>query len=319
MDEITLKDAAQVLRRYLLDSGLADLVGGEEVLDEGLREAAQGLLPLAGELLVASERGDCLSEAVFQGDSYPHLVFWHGLLSDILIAVYPPEFRSWLEALVEAGPPPDAPELRKAMFMIALRSTDPGASALARFLLFEGIVLNMQLSLRAGDLSLESLGGSVRSVEAMAEREVEAALESEVYGDEVLAVEEPLRVLYAAAMVELDNHVADLRVQLTGLMAHMHAQLRAREEIIEVGKMLDPADAAILYNQAEVSGERLSVGQLRQQHPIVLGHLKPNSISQRARRVTDKAHRVLVEPVERKLEPSMAELLIDKIKREEPR
>lgn len=300
-----------VVRALLEREEVVDLVGGHEALDEGLRALAAGVIPVAGELAAAAAAGVELSEAVFDGERFPHLVRVHGFVSDLLVMDLPEEVLPWARRLVSSGPPPSARSLRRTAAAAALSGSET-VRHLARLCLFEALCLNQRLVLMAEGARLEAVGGRARDVEAIAEREVDLALAWRDYGEDLLAMDDPLPTLVAAAVVGLDGHVEGLRAELGALRADVHEALHRRQQIFEVMDALPPDQAVLVENECagDLGEEKLEADQLRERHPGLLAGLSRDAIYQRVHRLPDRIERLRARPVGRRPSRSLADLIL---------
>ncbi len=318
MEDLTPLDVASRLRAQLEASGLVDLVGGLQVLEQGLSEIARGLDLVASELLAAEAADVPLYLAVRDLERCPHTARLHGLLSDLLTMDVPEELLPWARRLVASGAAPDAPEVRRALTHWAVRAPGPKLRMLAQLALFEAVVFNQRLLLLASDVRLDVVPGQGRTVEEIADLEVLRATTLPEYGDDLLDLEDPLPVLVAKAFEQLGLQVEELREELVWATAPVREAVETRRELLDILERLPPADAVLLHNEGGLGAEVFEVEDLRHLHPGLLGGLSRDAIYQRARRARTKARRVAAEALHLRAGVSLADLLLADIRGVQP-
>ncbi len=314
MDYLTSLGLAQHLQAILGASGLADQIGGPEVLREGLAELQRGLALVAVELLAAEAADMPLSEAVFDLTMCPHTARLHGFLRDLLVMDIPAELLPWARKIVQMGPAPDAPEVRLALVHHALRPKNPASAALARFALFEALVINQRLLIMAASTELDVVGGQHQTVEDIADLEVLRATALDDYADDLLDLDDPLPVLVAKAFEQLGAHVEDINRELAWATTAVRKGIETRREILAVLAKLPPADAVLLFNEGGLGVEVLAVEDLQQLHPGLLGGLTRDAVYQRTRRAKAKARRIVSESLDLRRGTSFADLLLSEFR-----
>ena len=209
-----------------------------------------------------------------------------------------------------AGPPPDAPEVRRWLVHCALHADNPLHRALAQLGLFESFCLNQRALLRAAETHLEPMNGERADVERIAEIELRTLLGSREYAAAVLGLDDPWDVLMSAAFVTLTEHADGLQEEVRRLGSELRRELELRQRLLEKLDELPAAEALLLRNCfAEALGEeRLTIEQLQVLHPSVLGSIKRNTLDQRLKRLLARGDDAL-EPRRRK-EPALLDLLL---------
>ncbi len=314
MEHLTPIDVASRLRTLLEISGLAELVGGPAVLEQGLADLARGLDLVATELLAAEAAGVPLSQAVLDSEMCPHTSRLHGLLGDLLKMDVPTELLPWARRLVESGPAPDAPEVRRALTFWAVRAPGPKLRMLAQLALFEAVVFNQRLLLLVSGVRLDVVPGQGRTVEEIADLEVLRVSAIPEYASDLLDLEDPLPVLVAKAFEQLGLHVDELRDELAWATAPVRQAVETRRELLEILDRLPPEDAVLLFNEGGLGPEVLTVEDLRHVHPGLLGGRSRDALYQRARRARAKARRVAAEAVDLRVGVTFADLLLADIR-----
>lgn len=276
------------------DSGLAEAMGGPEALERGVQNLLQGALPLAAELMQLEMQGRDLSDAVNDPDNAPHVSRIHGFLEDFMTMKVPSELMPWARRFA-SSPVEEMNTVSRGIAKLALRSPNPIARALGRFLIFETLVIGQRLALRSSETSLERIGGRARDVEIIAERELKVVEASVELGDEVLEAEDPIGAMELLSMLGLTGHVQELHKELQTMTRDVGEQLRRRERILEVSEKLDPKDAVVLLNGTaeEFGEEKLSAEQLRRRHPGHLGDVSDAAVWKRTERLPGKIEKAM--------------------------
>jgi len=272
------------------------MVGGQAVVEAGFDQLQAGLMPLLGELLEAEASKIGLAGAVLDLNRYPHLARLHGILGDVLEADVPAELLTWLARLPALVPLLDADSLTPVITKYAFRSSSPVDRAFGKLLFFELLCFSQRLLLCGSRLRLEAVGGDGRDVEKIAEEELAKALENSAYGAELRALEDPdspIRVLVARVSVALTEYVDDLKRELSFISRDIREALERRAEFVARLDEMDSADAVLLRNVgAEVMGEeRLTIDQLRRQHPLVLDDVSNVAARKRVERIKKRLER----------------------------
>ncbi len=290
MNALDASCLASRLRGLLVEWKLPELVGGELAFEAGLDELKVGLLSVAAELVHAQLQGVDLSDAVFDTERFPHTCRMHGVLADAMEMDAPSEMMPWIRKILATGPLPDVPEINRSIATLAAWSPNVSVRMLARFGLFEMACLQQRLVLRLDGVHLELMNGRRRAVEIIAEQEVEAACVLAAASEDFLAAEDPVGLVAQMATTCLARYIDALRGELGQLSADVHAQLERRKLIIEAAARVEPVDRILIFNLAEDTAgeERLSPGQLRRLHPILLGELTDDNAYKRVERLADR-------------------------------
>jgi hypothetical protein len=301
---------AHHLIALITDTGFPELVGGVDAIERGFRGIERAVAVVGVELLAADSAGTPMHEAVFDFENYPHAARLHGFIGDILVMDVPEELWPWAKSVISMGPPPDAPALREALVRHARRPADPLTEMLARFALFEALVLNQRLMLLASGTRLDAVDGRERAVESIADLEVERAMALTAYGNDLVELDDPVMVMVAKALEQLVGDVADLKAELSVASDTVRRQFESRQRINEVLEQLPPADAVLLRNEGGFDGEVLAVDDLQRLHPGLLGGLKRAAIDQRKARALKKAQRIAHGDAGVKSGRTLADLLV---------
>lgn len=278
------------LRSLFITTGLPDVMGGIAAFDAGIEELKVGLLAVATDLIRADRLEVDLADAVLDPVRFPHAAEMHGTIGDLLKMRVPSEVESWAWKVARATPPPDVPEISRAIASLAVAATNPFHRALGRFGLFELICLRQRLLLRRDGVHLELINGRRRDIEVIAAAEVEAACALAASGPELLALEDPVATIEKMASLALFRYVDVLRRELAELNRVMYEQLERRKRILAAAARVEPGDAVLILNQAadEFGEERLAAVQLQRMHPLLLAGLTDDAIYKRVERLPDK-------------------------------
>jgi hypothetical protein len=270
-------------------SCLAEAMGGRARAERGLDELRAGILPIVGELIQAHERGTPLARAVYDGERYPHLVRVHGWVADLLDLAVPAHLQTWARRVLSLAPAVGDDDFERLVATVAFRSPSLAERAMGRFALFELLCLEQRLSLLAGHVDVEVIGGRPDHPEVIAEGELAQVEARPEYREALVALEDPLatlRVLLGASVARLDAYVELLRQEVTRVGRDMAGRLQIRQDMLRALAALDPADAVLIKNaHAEAFGvERLTVEQLKARHPGLLATLTPAAARKRLER-----------------------------------
>ncbi len=298
----------------LLDStGLAEMVGGRAVLEQGVRDLAAGAMPLAAELLRLQHQKRDLADAVNDPDNAPYATQVHGYLADALALEVPAELVPWCRRIVEMPPPANTDELQRALVHWALRPDNELVRAVARFAVFELLCMIQRLVLLREGVRLESVLGRPDDVAIIAERELQIAEEADAYQASLLETESPLGLLEVLSVAGLAEHVELLREQLKSATRDVHEVLKRHMRIREVAEQLDPVDSVVLLNAVadQLGEQRLTASQLRRKHPAVLEDMTDAAVWKRHERLEESVRRAADEGFTRNRGPKLAELILE--------
>jgi hypothetical protein len=270
-------------------SCLTEAVGSRATLERGLDELRAGILPVLAELVQAHERGTPLARAVYDGERYPHLVRVHGWLADVMDLTVPCQLQPWARRVLALAPAVGDDDFERLVATVAFRSPSLAERAMGRFALFELLCLDQRLSLLAGHVDVEVIGGRPDQLETIAEGELAEVEARPEYREALVAMEDPLgtlRVLLGASVARLDAYVEILREEVARVGREMAHRLQIRQDMLRALAQLDPADAVLIKNaHAEAFGiERLTVEQLKARHPGLLAALSPAAARKRLER-----------------------------------
>lgn len=299
-------------KSFMAATGIEEILGGPDVLDEGLRQLSLGAMPLAAELVTLTEQGWDLSDIVNDPDGAPHTCRVHGFVEDLLTMRVPQELEPWARKLWKMVPPPEVTVMRKGIVTLAVNAANPMARALGRFFVFEAVCMIQRLDLLDSGVHLEVLDGSRGDVEVIAESELRILEEASDYQKVVVDLDDPLFLLQVFGLKSMDKHIEGLRREVTLLTREMHERLEKRRELCEVAARLDPKDGVVLLNYtAETLGtQELAAHQLRARHPGHLSDVGDAAVWKRKERLPEKVARLDNNPAATK-DVTFADLILE--------
>lgn len=260
-------------------------------LELGIRHLEAEAERIALDAHTAMTHGVPLAEAVHDVANFPYLARVHAAVDDLLTLSLPPPLVDWLTSLLAMPEPPAFDSMRTALVVAAAEPQSPHRGALARFILFEGVRLNLVLLAKWHPHETYGVGLELRDLDAIAEARVD-----EWFAEEPAAPEgtRPFHVIVSAAAQSLGEHAAAFRAALVGVQQELVEGLQMRAKVEELLTEMDVRDALLFRNQfAPAFGEqRLSVELLQERHWHVLAELSRDALDQRAKRARDKARQM---------------------------
>lgn len=236
-------------------------------------------------------------EAVQDHAAYPHMARFHERLEDFLRLSLPPEVERFYRELLQRPEPAVFKDARATLVHAAAHDPVESRRPLWRFLLFQGIRLNLLL---VRHWHIES------PLFALVDREkIDQIAEITIlrwFKDDLVPPAEfcPFHVLVTTAVEAVKASGVDAIVSLQ----KVHKEVSRREyQIARLEGLIDqmPAvDVVLVRNECgeELGCQRLSVEQLQLRHPDLLGRYNRNALDQRlsrARRRISEAQRRLHE------------------------
>lgn len=240
----------------------------------------------------AQRRGLALSEAATDFVNYPQLARLHAAVDDILTMSLPPRLVEWVLSLLSMPEPPTVDGMRTAIVAAAADPRHPHRQALARFVLFEGVRLNLVLAARWCPHETLGVGVEMGDLDRIAEARISEWLAE---GPEVPNDVRPFHVIVSAAIQALSAHAEELRAGLANLQRDFLLAAQRRAAIAEVLSEMDVRDALLIRNEVAPSldEQRLTVAHLQDRHGLVLGHVSRNALDQRLKRARVKSRDAL--------------------------
>lgn len=283
MDALALRDP---LRDFIQHLGLAEVVPFED-MDHGLAHLEVELQRLALDAHAAIAQGIPFADATLDFENYPHLARAHAALDDILTLSLPPELETWVRKLLGTPEPPTFEGMRTALVATAADPSRPLQKALARFLLFEGVRLQLVVMVKWFPKETIGVGVGLGALSRIAEDRIQVWLAAE---DPVPADTRPFHILVAAALHAFDEHVGELRSSLASLKNDFIEALRRQADIETFLNEMDATDALLFRNELapELGEQKLTVDHLQRRHIIVMGSVSRNALDQRFRRARSR-------------------------------
>lgn len=280
---------------FLNESGAVEVIGGPEVLGEGIAQLKAGAIVLASELTLADQQRVPLATAVCDTERFPHLARLHGYFENLLTAEIPAELLPWVNRLVNMALPPRVASMRRTVVAAAVHDANPMCHALARLAVFEAACLQQRVALLRKGTHLAAMGGGRRDVELFAERELEALDSATDYRRELLRLEDPLGLIQRASNGMLEGWIEILMQELRGVRREVLENLEWRQTLLTVADLLGPRDRAIFMNDAagQFDEERLAPEQLLRLNPIHLAGLGDAGVRQRRARLKTRLKSLL--------------------------
>jgi hypothetical protein len=283
----------------------------DDPLSVALRDALEGieaeLLRMAFEAHDAGERGVALAEAVRDPAAYPALHRLHRAVADALVMSLPDELEGWLVRVREEGDV-TIERLRAGLAQLAVAGA-PAESALAEFLIFEGVRARLLVAAYETGTAYQAVGGTDDELDQIAEQETARFLAS--WPAEGVAEVRPFQVLLASAMIELTRRTEVLSALLARTQEWLVSSLAEKAAVERRLRELDPADAALVRNElaAYLGEDRLTVEQLTAEHPLLLGDARRDALDQRISRFRKKLRAGGLEAVRKRTQPALADKL----------
>lgn len=253
------------------------------------------LARLLMDLLLADNQGVPLSEAVYQHDAFPHLGRVHGSLMDMWCLAVPEELQPIVRAGLTAQPPAWVSEVRTATCVVAASpQANPAERALAKFTVFEGVVLNLMIAARRTNGHFEGVGCGRRDIERRAEVAMcELLAAPPGLGDGTVR---PFEVTVVAAMEDLERYARKLWKTQVKDARDAGRAIEDVEAVFEMRRRLElelrhaePIDAAVMRHALTPPHlPKAPVAHLPKQHPLILDGMTPNALDQRVSRATDR-------------------------------
>ena len=254
--------------------------------------------PVFQEAASARACGVGLDEAVQDEDSWPALAAFHRGLKDALFVELPRPLVHWIQAHQREDASPETPasvgDLSNWMHGLVdlARRRDHSAdgsleevrqdTAAAELMLFEMVRLRLLLA-AWNSTDYESVGGDETTIDAIAWREVDLALDAEWLDS---AEVHPGRIMTASAALMLNADAIDRALELEhareDTREHLRMQARLRGALRELrlpeSRLLENALANLLDTP------RLDLLELQARHPVALEDLSRQAMDQRVSR-----------------------------------
>jgi hypothetical protein len=279
---------APTLERVLVALGIQEFVPDRTAIRQVIAEIEADLLRVAVDAHHALAVGVGFPDAVGDDANYPHLRRFHLGAIDMLTVGLDPRLQEWARRVLAARESPIAEEFRSWLTKLATdRSQSPVAQALARFVLFEAVRLNLVIVAWNTGGAFEAENGRLEDLDRIAEAAVASAVAARSDGPPAPSLEDLVR----RAVERMRDYASDLHVLLSEVaedVAQAAQEQAALEAAVSVElRKLDSADALLLRNRVapDLDEQRLSIELLTRDHPLVLGTMTRAAADQRVSRL----------------------------------
>jgi len=257
-----------------------------ETWKAGMAQLKTELRRLGLEAEAAIAKDLTFSAAAVDFDNFPLLARLHAGVDDILTLSLPPEVVQWifrfLARIDEIEPHLDGvTEELVQLAALPVEFSDP-TPALARFVLFELVRVQLILLARRHPHEVFGHGLELDDLSPIAEKQVELWLK------EAPPAEVRSRlVLEAAACVGLSVHVAVLTTELDRVGKDIHAGMVRRAEIEAELSQCEARDSLLIRNGLApgLGIQQLTIEELRSRHPIAMGDVSVEALYKRFQRL----------------------------------
>lgn len=261
---------------------LAQLGLDESELDEGMDDLRDGLQQIGLEARRAERNGVAFSDAVKQ-DNFLYLKKLHLGIMDILTLQLSRELVGLMSKIVKMPTPPPWDFVRVLLAKEACAPQNTTRRAIARFLLFQIIRLNLVV------LTWESASGMLASgiEEEELERIAEGNLHKMLQHPEDLNEEiRPDVLLTAASMMQLQELQQLMVRELQKVAAHLAHWYQRRAMLETQLRQMDARDAVLVRNFFAPAWEeqRLQVERIMELHPLLYENSSRAAVDKRMSR-----------------------------------
>lgn len=280
-----LQSLRDPLRQLVGEADLGDLVNLDEI-EAGLAHLEAEVGRIAMDAYTALAKGTRLGDAVLDFENYPYLARFHAYMDDILTLSLPPELEQWLRKLVAMPEPPAFESMRCKLVATAAEPANPYLQALARFVLFEGVRLNLVLGVHSHREETMGVGLQLGELDEIAEQHVDTWLAE---GPAVPEDTRPFHIIVAAAVEKLAERSNELHEEMRSVKRDVVEAISRRCQIEAALAEMDTVDALLVRNAIgpALGEQRLKVEHLQQRH-IVLEDYKREALDQRLKRAKEK-------------------------------
>lgn len=282
----------------------------EAEVQRGVEAIKLGAMQLALELAQAETIGVPMADAVRDADNYPHLVQAHNSILDVLTLELPKEFTPFLQCVAAMPNPPPLDEMTRDLARVGATAQGP-QRALARFILFEGVRLQLLVTMWRQTPDLHRLGIDDYSWDRQASDNLDVLLAhpQDLEGPDPIR---PLEVVLTATLTDLLKYVGEAERALGQIEADVRARYARRAMVEEALLDANARDAVLIRNcLARAWGaQRLDIGRVMKQHPLPFDGTKRNAIDQHVsrRQLAMIEDGLAVIPVRRK--PALIDLIL---------
>ncbi|TQF14920.1 hypothetical protein FJV41_16155 [Myxococcus llanfairpwllgwyngyllgogerychwyrndrobwllllantysiliogogogochensis] len=255
-------------------------------LQQGFQEFKLLAAKLGLEAYEAEVRGVPLCTAVGDEQNFPTLFRIHVGLRDVFTLEIPKELQGWAEQSMALGAS-SSDEFQKHLGRMATDSTlAAGERALARFALFELLCASLFFADYAERGQLAAFGVERCDLEALAQKNLTLWLQ--LPAEQAVEVR-PLNIMLAGAMESLMVRGEIIQQQVLTWNVDMVAEAQQRKILERRLQEMNTPDALLIRNAVAGLGlldeQYVTIETLQEQHSIVLGGTKRNTLDQRFKRI----------------------------------
>lgn len=273
-----------ILRAMELDTVLPP-----ENWERGIAHVKSELRRLAVDAETAVARGLKFSDAVTDFENFGILARCHAAVDDVLTLSLPTELIQWVLRVVSRldeleSQLDDVTEDLVQMAAFQGPIADP-APALAKFLLFEMVRLQLILLARRNPHEFFGRGLELEDLSVIAEKQVETWLKEAVPVD----VRSRL-VMQAAACLELASRVTEMKEELIRVQNELVERFAARARLEEQMLGMEPSDSLMVRNAfaPDFGLQQLSVEELHSRHPAAMEGITVGALYKRFQRLMER-------------------------------
>ncbi len=315
MDDHPLLSSHDLFERLSHAIGLDQFISRDE-LARGFDEIQAELELLGLEVRAACARRQTFAEAVRDNARYPHVVRFQETLDASLRMPLPPALEAWVRWFFDEPESSEVDSLRTALVVGAQTAASPAHRALLRFLLFQGVRLNLRIMAHRHPEEVGGVGLDAADIDGMAEETVRQWMAEEFELPEGCR---PFQMMVVTALHRLEAGASELRRALRTVSEETKAELDFHAKVDRWFDQMTPPDALLVRNSfAEALGEpRFSVERLQERYPHILGDATRSTLDQRVsrarRRLEARGPRALL-----RTRPAMLDLLDEMLDSDAP-
>jgi len=231
---------------------------------KSLRDLKFPAARLALECGQAESAGLSYADAIQREMDFPLMARVQFGVIDLLQLELPAEAQRVIRRTISRGREVDRSAIRAALFDLASRDAGP-SSALARFLIYQGIRLNVWAATYDDNGGIEACGG-LDHVDELAER----LLDRELRAWSPTDVADPMRLLVVQSLLELEKFIANRNHELLQESRDGVALVNRLAGALRLARTLSAPDAVLIRNELarHATGHALGAKRLVERHPV---------------------------------------------------
>lgn len=249
---------------------------------QAMKQLRVPLNRLAWEVLEAEQAGLDYAGAAAQDGRFGLLARVHHGVLDFLQLVLPPQMVALVPQLMRAAKEEDAVAFRRTVSTIATRGDQPEA-ALARFVIYEAMRLNVWLAIWKDEGGIEA-SGTMDEIDKIAQQ----LLERELRAFSPAYDEEPLPLLVAQCLIEMERILRTRHQELSAATAEFIREWNHLASGYKLARDLGAPEAILLRNALgkALGGEEIGAVQIANRHPLAFP--SADAVYQRRHRLIKK-------------------------------